>query len=118
MQEVFLLLAKLSIPILALLIPIIAITAHYVVQPVVQALTRLAETSGQRSHGRGRDDHGLPNPAAAPGLVELEQRMLSIERVLGRILEEQEFQRELKSGSASRAARVEPVLQTDEVERG
>lgn len=105
MEEVLLQLARLAVPILALMIPIIALTAHYVVQPLVGALSRLIE-SKERSAAVGAAGQDV---VSARDLAALEQRLASVERALGRVLEEQEFQRELQRGAPRPAVRAGEV---------
>jgi hypothetical protein len=95
MESVLIHLSKLIIPMMALSIPIIAVTSRTLVQPLVRALTRLAEQ--QQGRGDRTTDHRA---------LELEQRIASLERTLERILEEQEFQRELLRGAASGTRRL------------
>ncbi|MGH7467147.1 MAG: hypothetical protein ACRENP_04090 [Longimicrobiales bacterium] len=81
---------RLLIPIMALLIPLTVVASIFIVQPVVKALTRLAEVQNSR-----------PKQVTEHGPTDLEQRMAHIERMLQRVLEDQEFQRQLRSGSPS-----------------
>lgn len=95
MENVLIHLTKLVIPAMALMIPLIALTSHTIVKPVVKALTRLADHQPERGD-RATDQRAL----------ELEQRIASLERTLARIVEEQDFQRELLRGAASGTARL------------
>lgn len=104
MEEVLLQLARLAVPILALMIPIVALTAHYVVQPLVDVLTRLIESKERSAVGAAGQD-----VVSARDLAALEQRLASVERALGRVLEEQEFQRELQRGAPRPAVRAGEV---------
>jgi hypothetical protein len=103
MTDILVQLTRLLIPIMALAIPLVVVTSYFVVQPVVKALTRLAEVPGGRSDRSGHESGAPDSLAQRQGLKELEERLHSIGRVLGRLLEEQEFQRELRSGAAPTA---------------
>ena len=80
------------IPILGVSIPLVVVAGKFIVQPIIAALTRLSESE-----------------RAAQSMAPVEQRLAAteerlerIERNLGRLLDEQEFQRNLlgrKSGS-------------------
>jgi hypothetical protein len=92
---------SLLIPLLALLIPIIALTGHYVIQPLTKALGRLADQQQQLFDPR----------ALQRELAELSERTEAIERTLGRVVEEQAFQRALQEPpqeGARRGARLPP----------
>ena len=75
----------LLIPLLALLIPIIALTGHYVIQPLTKALARLADQQQQLF-----DPREFQRELAA-----LSERTEAMERMLSRVVDEQEFQRAL-----------------------
>jgi hypothetical protein len=79
---------RLLIPIMALAIPLVVVTSIFLVQPLVRVLTRLAETQSNRA-GIGGDAR----------TAELEQRLSQIERTLQRVVEEQDFHRQLRSGT-------------------
>jgi hypothetical protein len=95
MENVLIHFSKLIIPMMALSIPIIAVTSRTIVQPLVKALTRLAD------HQQGRGERTTDQRT-----LELEKRIASLEGTLERILEEQEFQRELLRGAANGTARL------------
>lgn len=80
---------QLFIPVIALLIALVGATGSLIVKPLVQALARLTEAQ-PKLHGGASD----------PSVLDLEQRIISLERTLERVLEEQEFERELQSGRA------------------
>jgi hypothetical protein len=85
----------LLIPIIGVSIPFVVVAGRFVVQPIVGALSKLAEAQ---------------NAARAAGPIEqrlaaTEQHLIQLERKLDRVLEEQDFQRNLLSSrSASRSA--------------
>jgi hypothetical protein len=79
---------RLIIPIMALMIPLTVVGSIFIVQPVVKALTRLAEAQNSR-----------PRLAGEQGTTDLEQRLANLERMLQRVLEDQEFQRQLRGGT-------------------
>lgn len=107
MEHFLIHLTRLIIPMMALAIPLVVVTSRFIVQPVVKALTRLSDQS------QGRADRTTDQRA-----LELEQRMSSLERTLERILEEQEFQRELLHGAASGAARLSENTEPRPLSRG
>lgn len=86
----------LLIPIIALMIPLVAVTSYAVVQPIVKAIARLAESQQGKVAGPGPDQR----------ILDLEQRVASLERTLTRVVEEQEFHRELRSGGNPSTARL------------
>jgi len=76
------------VPMTALAIPLTAVVGHVVVKPIVEAITKLSSAQSART-------------AQAPApeqLLQLEERLSSLERTLSRIEEEQEFQRKLLGG--------------------
>jgi len=78
---------ELLIPILALLIPIIAVTSHYLVKPLTDALAaRIKQADG--AAGALGDDR----------VPQLERKLAALQSTLDRVLEEQEFQRQLRIG--------------------
>jgi hypothetical protein len=81
---------------MALAIPLTAVVGHVVVKPIVEAITKLSSAQAARS----------APPEAAQGLLQLEERLSNLERTLGRIEEEQEFQRKLLGGRADDAKRA------------
>ncbi len=79
----------LLIPIIALMIPLTIVTGRFVIQPIVNALGKLADkqpTSGELANMAGR-------------LAATEERLENIERVLYRLEEAQSFHRELRAPS-------------------
>jgi hypothetical protein len=80
------------IPIVALSIPLAAVVGRTIIQPLVEAITRLAEV--QRTAGGGLSQDRL---------AQLEARLEGIEKSLGRIEEEYEFRRLLESRAAPTA---------------
>lgn len=81
---------RMMIPILALSIPLVAVAGRVIIQPIVGAITRLAEAQQQaRAAGSAGGDERL---------ARVEERMAELEQQLHRMLEEQTFQRELLSG--------------------
>lgn len=73
------------IPIIALMIPLTAVTGRYVVQPIVQALGKLAERQPDAQ-----------NVAQLAGRMDAQQERLErIEQVLRRLEDAQSFHREL-----------------------
>ena len=79
----------LSIPILALFIPLIVLSGYFVIQPLVKVLGQLA-TSQSAAPERER---------AQRQIAELEARMERMEHLLTRVVDEQQFQRALQDGS-------------------
>lgn len=89
MQDFILGFMGLLIPIIALLIPLVAVTSHFLVKPLANILS-----------GRLQ----LPDaPAGAlpadPRLAELEHQVADLQGSLQRVLEEQEFERRLRIGA-------------------
>ncbi len=78
----------LLIPILALLIPLVAVTSHFLVKPLADVLSRGVEP--QPSGGALPADERIP---------ELERQVAELQSALGRVLEEQEFERQLRIGA-------------------
>jgi hypothetical protein len=76
----------LLIPILGVMIPLVVVTGRFVVQPMVQALSRLAESS------RAAD---VPERDAR--MARIEQQVEEMAGLLRRVAEEQEFRRALES---------------------
>ncbi len=85
MQHFILSFMGLLIPILALLIPLVAVTAHFLVKPIADELTKRLEA--ERASGT------LP---ADPRIPVLERQVSELQRALERVLEEQEFERQLR----------------------
>jgi hypothetical protein len=77
----------LLIPILALLIPIIAVTSHYLVKPLTDALAARMKQSAASAGTLGEDR-----------VPQLERQVARLQSTLDRVLEEQEFQRQLRIG--------------------
>jgi hypothetical protein len=75
----------LLIPLAAVSIPLVVVIGKFLVQPIVQALSKMTEA--QESLGRGVAD--------AQRIARLEDRLESIERSLRPLMEEREFQRQL-----------------------
>jgi hypothetical protein len=80
------------IPILALCIPLAAVVGRMVIQPLVEAIARLAEVQ----RGAGAGGAALPQER----LAQLEARLEGIEKSLGRLEEESEFRRLLERKEA------------------
>lgn len=78
---------ELLIPIMALMIPLTAIGYYCVIQPLVKAILRFADAYEKRGE--------LP---ADERLLRLERQIAALQTTLDRVLEEQEFQRELRRG--------------------
>ena len=74
------------IPIIAVCIPLVAVTGRYVVQPLVQALAQLNDVKSREL-----------SPAATEQIARLEGRLEEMERMLAHVLEEQEFQKALQA---------------------
>jgi hypothetical protein len=77
------------IPIIALSIPLVAITGRVVIQPLVEALSRLAD----------RPQPGSIATEEVARIRRLEADVEEVQHLLRRVLEEQEFQRQLQSGA-------------------
>lgn len=89
MEEIWVL-----VPMMALAIPLAAVIGHVVVKPIVNAISKLPAAPAARG------------AVAAPTdgqLQQVEERLAALERTLGRIEEEQDFQRELLGGRADEA---------------
>ena len=81
------------VPMMALAIPLAAVIGHVVVKPIVDAISKLSAAQSARV---------APGPPPQQ-LQQVEERLAALERTLGRIEEEQEFQRKLLSGRAEEA---------------
>lgn len=81
-------LSPILIPIIALSIPLVAVLGRVIVQPIVKAITQVAEL--QASAGRSA-------ALADPRVTELESRLDGIERTLSRIADDFEFRRALEA---------------------
>lgn len=89
------------IPITALLVGGAVIGSIFVVDPIVKALTKLAESNQARLAGQAERD-----------LRQLEERLDRIEGALQRLIEEQRFDRELlaaRSDASTNPAETEAV---------
>ena len=75
------------VPIIALSIPLVALIGKRIVEPLADALSRRMGEGGE-----------LADPEARRELEELRDRVDGLERTLGRVAEEQAFQRALQSG--------------------
>jgi hypothetical protein len=81
------------VPMMALAIPLAAVIGHVVVKPIVNAISKLPAAPAARG-------------AVAPTdrqLQQVEERLAALERTLGRIEEEQDFQRKLLGSRADEA---------------
>ncbi len=78
----------LLIPILALLIPLVAVTSHFLVKPVADILAGRLQTPNAPAGA-------LP---ADPRIAELEHQVAELQVSLERVLQEQEFDRQLRIG--------------------
>ncbi len=87
MQHFILSFMGLLIPILALLIPLVAVIAHLLVKPVTEILAQRLEI--QRSAAAPLADERIP---------QLERQIAELRGSLQRVLEEQEFERQLRIG--------------------
>jgi len=83
------------IPLIGVSIPLVVVAGKFIVQPIVQAITRVSTAQAQ-----GQE----PGPVLKR-LAATEERLEQVERVLRQITEEQEFQRKLLAGRG--AARPE-----------
>ena len=86
------------IPLMALSIPLAAVVGRVVIKPVVDAITQL---SGAQAASR----------STAPieqRLAATEERLASIERILTKVVEEQDFQRQLMAGRQSATRELSP----------
>ncbi len=86
------------IPIIALGIPLVAVIGRFIVQPVIAAVLKHAEM--QKT--------AVAMEPMAQRLAETEDRLERIERTMQRVIEEQEFQRQLTSGSSETPALTKP----------
>jgi len=92
MQEVL----RMLIPVMGVSIPLVVVVGAFIVQPIVKAVSRMQEARGAA-------------PAIGPleqRLQATEERLAQMERQMSRMVEEQEFQRNLLSsrgGSRSMA---------------
>lgn len=77
----------LLIPVLALLAGLIVLAGIFLVQPLVRAISRLADVRQVGS--------GMQLPAAS---AHLEERVAQLESALERVLQEREFDRQLRAG--------------------
>lgn len=80
------------VPLAALAIPLTAVIGHVVVKPIVEAISKLSSAQAARAA-----------PPAEAQLLQVEERLAALERTLGRIEEEQEFQRKLLGSKAEQA---------------
>ncbi len=79
----------LLIPIIALLIPLVAVTSHFLVKPLATILSaRLPPADAPAG--------ALP---ADPRIAELEHQVAELQGSLQRVLEEQAFDRQLRIGA-------------------
>lgn len=83
-------LAPFLIPIIALSIPLVAVTGKVIVRPIVDAISRHADA--QRAA-----QVGVP----AEEIQHLEARLTRLERTLRHVVEEQEFMHQLYASSGS-----------------
>jgi hypothetical protein len=83
------------VPLMALAIPLTAVAGRVVVKPIVEAIAKLNATQVRAQE----EDFPLEHR-----LVQTEERLAGMERLLERILEEQDFQRKLLAGRAGGAA--------------
>jgi len=82
---------RMLIPVMGVSIPLVVVTGAFIVGPIVRAVGRM---------------HEARNAAPALGPLEqrlqaTEERLAQLERQMGRVLEEQEFQRNLLSSRSS-----------------
>ncbi len=82
----------LLIPIIGVSIPLVIVAGRFIVQPIVSAISR---------HADARDSSQLVVPLSQR-LAAVEERIQRLERTLDRVVEDQEFNRELRSGRTSR----------------
>lgn len=80
----------LLIPIIGVSIPLVIVAGRFIVQPIVNAITKQAEA---------RDNSQLVVPLNQR-LAAAEERIQQLERSLDRVLQEQEFNRKLTSRSS------------------
>lgn len=93
MEEIWVL-----VPLTALAIPLAGVVGHVVVKPIVEAISRLSEAQASAR---------AVQPPPEGQLLRLEERLGALEHTLGRIEEEQEFQRRLL-GSRAEEVRARP----------
>jgi hypothetical protein len=79
------------VPLLALSIPVIVVLGKFVVEPLSRAIMKAVE----------RDRGSQELAPLAERLIATEERLERMERSLTRLLEEQEFRRELQSSQRS-----------------
>lgn len=82
---------RMLIPVMGVSIPLVVVVGAFIVQPIVKAVSRVQDARGSM-------------PALGPieqRLQATETRLAQLERQMSRMLEEQEFQRNLLSGRAS-----------------
>jgi hypothetical protein len=77
------------IPLMALSIPLAAVVGRVVIKPVVDAITQLS--GAQAAAGR-------TTPQFEQRLAATEERLAGIERLLEKVVDEQDFQRKLMAG--------------------
>ncbi len=87
MQHFILSFMGLLIPILALLIPLVAVIAHFLVKPIADILAQ--RLKAQPAGGALPADDRIPA---------LERQIAELQSSLQRVLEEQEFDRQLRIG--------------------
>ena len=81
---------RMLIPVMGVSIPLVVVVGAFIVQPIVKAVTRMS-------------DARATVPAIGPleqRLQATEERLAHVERQLSRVIEEQEFQRNLLSSRA------------------
>jgi hypothetical protein len=88
MQDFLINVFPLLIPVIVILIPLVAVTGRFVIQPLVQALTRLMEAQESLRSSTPSEER----------IQYLEKRLEAIEGMLQPLLEEREFKRQLVSG--------------------
>jgi len=76
------------IPLIGVSIPLVVVVGKFIVQPIVQAITR-ASSASQEAQDTG---------PLLKRLAVTEERLENVERTLHQIAEEQEFQRKLLAG--------------------
>lgn len=83
----------LMIPIIAVSIPLVVVAGRFIVQPIVTAISRNAD---------GRNTGQIVAPLAQR-LEAAEDRIQELERSLERVVEEQAFERQLRTGRSGKA---------------
>jgi hypothetical protein len=83
----------LLIPIIAVSIPLVVVAGRFIVQPIVTAISRNAD---------GRNTGQIVAPLAQR-LEAAEDRIQELERSLERVVEEQAFERQLRTGRPGKA---------------